>query len=935
MSASESSRFANIMRRILIYEGDIDHRQDLQDIIVAYAALAARMVQLDCQILGGLAHDTNLKFDSASQRYLEVLSSFSCQRSSNFWTTLKDSHQYDYHTTITAMTLRFVDAPGNGFDCIMHMLKMLMSRSSKQQGLLSLVIDALQVVNRMMYHYASLKEDGGVKTKAILEDLTGLPTKAYRIFIAVNSIYQTLIEKQVPALNHAVNHDLSTQLAHLLTSTARADDGVMASINHDYPGITDDLVTQYGSVVAEVTWKLLLCRKCLTEGRMELRVQGVEFMQMDLVTIYTNYMKKETPPDASPLGQYVADLLLANKVVEYLVGVDSHPQLIGRSANIVGFLVIAHRYRTIETDAIWRAVTSSQDSRTVAAILAMLNGFVNLADHESLLYLTTKLQQLPLQAFDASMMRYGVNLLRQLKGTWKNPEADKRMDMPPYRLCMRLLREVIADDSLPLVRRGELYTFAAHQLQQLLHLGPSEADLKTMYAGCIDDIKSCSRFATGSIYAINVLLAQDPEEGMKYLVQKYDLSRLLLEDLACQVDRGSFSNGTIEDVNEQLTPRLELMETIIRYSPDSLDVEKGQQLWDSLLGRQSLHNAFLRDKAWIMLVKAIHACSSSSLRNSFIDQCISVYLPKLDPLLFATQHCLAFVEHVTYYESRLSRLSRDGEEQPLALSGTALLWHLSLVVPIGSIELEAIHKLVALYLDSSKAKDSPRAALEATYVEVVDRCISQLTSAAAKLKAFGDGTSSGEDEPMVIVASEEEVQTQRLSFSRSLLILQEFVQGAKKRPMYSPLRPAISQFPPAREVLKGAPFQLKYQAFSGGVNTGIKSVEVGDLESFSELRERLAQLTGFEKFSAIVGGFQLNLDDDAEKTLREAGLEQKGFVLVKKAHDDDAPPDLAPISELMPLQREIMQHFTKLYPLLDLEDGLAKEVWSAYPFAQG
>ena len=909
------------MSRILIFDQEFDQRQDLEDILVSYAALAARMVQLDCQTLEETAHETNVQYEFASEPYLRCLSFFTYHGSA-FWSTLRRSHDYDYRTTITAMTIRFIDIPRNGIEHLTHYVQLLMSRSHNVPGLLPRVLYPLQVVTRMMQHYVSLRESGNDHAKTLLDSMADIPAKAYRLFQAADPCYQTLITKQVAALSHTVNNDLVLQLSGLLSSVSRADTRILSSIIQQYPNVTDHLFTQSGPVVAELTWKLLVYRKCLIEGRMELRVQGVEYMQQDLVQVWTIHMNHDVANSANPIAQYVADLMLANKVVEYLVGVDSHPQLINRSANIVGFLVITRRYRTIETDAIWRTVTSSQDSRTVDAIFTMLNGFINLADYDTLLYLTTKLEQLQLQSFDGSVLRFGINLLTALRAHWKTLDPDSKMDTPPYQLCMRLIREAAAEDSLGFHRRKELNVFGTQQLRQLLHIGPSEADKKAMYECCINDIKSRSRFSTGSISAIYTLLGQDPEAGIQYLAHHSNLTGLVVEELADHVDRGDFSSPTTEFVDEHLLPRLGLLEAIIRYAPNSLDVESGQRLWDSMLGRQSLHVA-VRDKAWIMLVKAIHSCST---RNSFVDKCISVYLPRLDPVLFATQHSLSFVEQVIHYESRLTRLAPDSEDQPLASSGTALLWHLASVVPSGSIELEAIHKLVVLYLDSPKAKDSPSAAMEATYVEVVDRCISQLTSAARKLKAFNDGTSSGEDEPMIVVASEEEIQAQMLAFSRSLLILKEFVQGAKSRPMYSPPRQAFAQFPLDHQTLRGEPLQLRYQAFSGGVNTGIKSVEVGDLETVSDLEQRFRQLTGFEHFTIITGGFKLNLEDDAERTIRDMKLEQKGLVIVKKVHDDSATPDIAPLSELMPLQKEIMKHFSKLHPLLAVEDELAKQV---------
>lgn len=910
------------MTRILRYNRDVDHRQDFQDLLVAFTALTMRMVKLDCQALEDIAEGANVRTEVPSQAYLKCLSYFSFQHAVPFWTTLHRSHDYDYHTTITAITLRFVEAPGNGFQHLTRMLVLSLSHSTTAQDLTQRSFYPLQLANRIVEHYASLRGIDEPLAKTLLDTMDQLPTKAYQLFQAVDPVYQKLITKQVTALNGDVNRDMVTHLSCLLASIARADERLQASMSQNYPTITNALYGTHGPVVAHLRWKLLVLRKCLMEGRMELRVQGVDSMQQELVSVYKTYIIREPGQYENALAQHVADLLIANRIVEYLVGVESHPKLINQSANIVGFLIITRRYRDTETDAIWRKVTLSQDSRTVDAILTMLNGFIKLADYDILLYLTSKLSQLPLQSFDQSMLDYGVHLLLALQQRWKSLDTNSKLDLPPYHLCIRLIREAATDNSLIAERKRALNVFGTQQLRVLLHLGPNEADRNTVYENCIKDIESRSPISTGSISAVHALLGQNAREEIIRLANDFDLTRLVVGEFSYQAEKDNFTNNTIEAIDELLGPRLGLLEAIIIYAPDSLDIENGQQLWNSMLSRPSLHEV-VRDRALVMLVQAIRSCST---RNSFIDKCITLYLPELEPALFATRHSLSFVEQIIHYESRLAQSMHDEEEQCMAPSGTTLLWRFASVIPSGTVELEAIHMLVAFYLDSPKAKDSPRAAMEASYVEVVDRCISQLSLAATALKGFTDGTSSGEDEPMIVVASEEEIEAHKLSFSRSLLILKEFVHGARSRPMYSPPQEATGQLPSEGRAYNGLPLRLKYQAFSGGLNNGINTIDAGDLESISDLSQRFVDQTGFRHFTVIAGGERLDLQQDPERTLRDIKIDQKGLLIVRKAHDDSAAPDITPVSKPMPLQGEIMKHFAKLHPLLGVEDVLSRKV---------
>ncbi|KAL8831819.1 MAG: hypothetical protein Q9191_000643 [Dirinaria sp. TL-2023a] len=920
---SENGRHGAALWRTLRLDDDTASRQDLEKFLVAFSALTARMVHIDYQTLDDLGPATNIVVDLISDSYLQCLTIMCYPHGSPFWSALQHTHAFDHRAIITAIIVRYMSPPSSGFEHMTHMLTALLSRSPDIPTLLPKLWVPFHAVTRMMQHYNLLQEKDPTGSRMLLEALHQLPSQAYGLFRAIDAIYQQMITKQTPILTLQLNESLLGQLSNLLSAVAKADQRFMDLICEDYPGISDELRTRFGPAPAELTWKFLAYRKCLVEGRMELRVQGVEHMQKELVSIYERFMNKDPSQSSHPVAQYVADLMLANRVVEYLVGVDSHPQLITRSGNIVGFLVITRRYRDAETDAIWRAVASSQDPRTADAIIGMLHNFVGLSDYSSLLYLTTKLDELPLQAFDGSMISYVAYLLQNLRAQWQKSRSEDKMDMPPYQMCIRLIQRSSADDTLGFQKKRALNNAAVQELLQLLQLGPSESDKEAIFDKCIADIRARNRSATGSYCAINALLSQQPEEVIRFLAENYDLPNLAIEELSSLVDSDSVRTSSNEVIDEHFDPRLKLLETIVRYVPDGIRRENGQRLWDTMLGKYSGQHRIVRDKAWLVLVSVIKSCTTS---NSFIDKCISTYLPDLDPALFATEHALAFAEQVINYESRVAPPVQDPSTASRPPSGVTLLWHMASTVPAGSIELGAILKLVAFYLDSPGAKHSPRAALESVYVEVVHRCIVQLTSAATRLQASTDGTSSGEDEPMIIVIPENEFRAQKLSFSRSLLILKEFVKGARSRPTYSPPRQAAPELPLSAHDLVGSPLRIRYQAFSGGNNTGIHSFEVGDLETLADLRQRVTKLTGFPKFTIIAGGQKVNLEQDAKKSLHEAQIDRKGLLIIKQSLDDNMSSEVVPASELMPLQGEIMKHFHKLHQLLAMENELAKEV---------
>lgn len=900
-------------------------RQYFQDFLVSYTALAFRMARIDCQTLNECAIDVDVLPDLISHRYLTNLMTLTSPNGCLLWKSLHELCHFDCRPTITAIIHFFTKRPTNGMRCLSQIIKGLLDRSQTTPSLAQKIWVPLHIVNRIMVHYNLISESRDEVHRAALQSMRHVPSEAYSLFQAVDATLQTFVNKQVSVLSLETSQALVQQLSNLLLSVGAADPELTAFTLRSKLGFTQELENGEGQAIMELAWKFQLLKKCILEGRMEIRVQGVETMQQELVTVYNKYVQRSSLHKDHPVAQYLSDFMLENKLVEYFVGVESHPQLIGRCGNIIGFLVITSRYTEAESDAIWKAVMTSPDPRTVDAILNMLTGFFNISPYDTLLYLTTKLNELPLQAFDNNMMHYSKALLENLRRTWKDLRLDRRLNIPPYHLCIRLIREAAAEKILPFSRAKEIHAFALSELQNLLAYGPGNNDRRLIYEECVKDISCRTPFATGSVSAINALLGQNPEADIRMLAKGSDLTNLVIEEFAQIIDEESPMPSIPRTLDDGLTVRLELLQSIITYIPDTITPEAGQRLWDVMLGHDALSDR-ARHSAWTILVRATRCCQD---RNPFIDRCIGEYMPQLNPK-FITTGCLMFVGQVTEYEARLANIQLDEGQHRISPLGGELLWHISLVAPSGGIELDAIHMLVHLYLDSPKALHTTQGAIEAVQIDVVERCIHQLKIAASKLKSFSDGTSSGEDEPMIVVVSEEEVDLQRLSFARSLLILKEFVQGVRSRPRYSPLPRAKPQFPSNIRDIKGDCFQIRYQSFSGGTNTGIHSIDIGDLETIEELSQRLIALTGFSNFTAIAGGQKLDFANNYGSTLREMKFDQKGLLIVKKAHDANSLPDLAPAPELRPLELEVMKNFRELYQLLGMEEKLAKEVRFPY-----
>lgn len=897
----------------------------LQDFLVAYTALAMRMARIDAQTLTEHLEDPGNPPDLISSRYLIYLVQLQ-SHTSPFWKSVVDLPRYDIKVPVTAIVSRFIQPPISGVTCMTEICKEIFERSQKCPSITQNIWVHLNIANKVVTHYRLLQSSSAATEEAWLPLLRDVSHQLYRFFSVIDSQFQTLISKQVSALSIETSQGLVNVMSTLLQNIAYSDEQLTRKIIQEELGLIQDFDRDDGALLVELAWKFGVLKKCILEGRMEIRVQGVDTMQLELVQVFHKYVQSREDGKDHPTVQYLSDFMLDNKLVDYFVGVESHPQLISRCANIVGFLVVTGRYTEAQSDVIWKGVVTSPDSRFIDALLGMLNGIFNISGYSILLYLTAKLNEIPIHAFDTSMIGYGRTLLDHLRRTWKNSQNEnpifpQKMDMAPFHLCIRLIRQSLVESSFDYGRKREIHNFARTELGNLLEHGPSDADRRAIYQECIKDISDRTEYATGSISAMTALIAQNPEGEIILLTKGSDLTTLMIQEFAHMIETERSSDCHSQMLEERLEIRCTFLQHIIVSAPDTITTPAGGKLWDFAVGSHALHDR-ARSYGWMCFLKALRRCKATE--NPFIDQLIKEFLPRLQPQYYAIG-CLQFVQEVVHYQSCMAtfRIDKDANVGPTA---TDLLWQLSLTAPPDSIEHKSISFLVALCLDSPDVQRRTQAATDAIHIEIVQRCIRQLTSAASRLRSYSDGTSSGEDEPMVIVASEDEVQAQKLCFSRSLMILKEFIHGVRSRPQYSPQPQSQPQLPEDPPEIKGDPISIRYQSFSGGASTDIRTLEVGDLETIQDFTSRLISLTGFPGFSLIAGGQVLNLKSITDQTLRSLKFDQKGLFIIRRAADAESLPSLSHASGLRPVELEVLAHFDELYQLLSMEDKLAKEV---------
>jgi ubiquitin carboxyl-terminal hydrolase 34 len=753
--------------------------------------------------------------------------------------------------------------------------------------------------------------------------VTEILNHSLKFFNKADAVLQVAITKQFPWLTIENSPHLINTLDTLLHYIAAEDQDLACEAvrcsGTDSSAIPEDA----DALVFCHAWKFKTLHKYVTAGRMELRVYGMETMQSDLVGIWRRHIQNK-PPLREPLVRYLVKFIQDTKLVEYIVGVESHPQLISRSPNVIGFLCVTSTYSQADSDTIWQTVSQSQDPRTIAEVLLVLKSILPMSQLPAMLYLCDKLMTLPIHRFDNRTLDFVGDLLQKIQQKYhENRQLNDFTDALPFKLSVRILRDASASSICSPEQKAALQNFATDHLQSLLrNLQISDDETQILWEICVKDVAQMNAHATGSLHALNAWTSSNPAMVTPRLVEAFDFTRLLIENVA-SVTTQPVVGGSAETafVEVEFPARLRMLCLMLDYVPHSVTESLREALWTNVFNSTSIPRS-ARRTAWHMLSIVI---SRRAVRNVYIDSMIEDYLPRLDPSDFDDK-ILEFVKLSVDYELRFSGPIQPDEKGVVTIPGIDRVWRFILQAPSGTVETAATEFVISQYLDHSIMVGQARKVIEATHLSLVDRCVRQVIGAASRLRSFTEGTMSGEDEPMIIIASEAEIRVEQMRFDRSLLFLRQLLQGMKLRPRYSPPPTRAPELPRKAFQDRGDVIVVQYQTFGGKqANVSMKKMSIGDLNTGDELAHYLIELTGFTQFTCISGGQKVDLFGNGAP-LRDLRI-GTGLLMVRKVPDTPEKQIDGRSRPPSPIDSKVIDHFNELYDLLSLEDRLAKEVF--------
>lgn len=102
----------------------------------------------------------------------------------------------------------------------------------------------------------------------------------------------------------------------------------------------------------------------------------------------------------------MADDIRHSGIIEYLVGPESHPELIRLSCNIGNFLVVNHCLTPDILQAVWQPLIDNKDPRIVQGVTKMVLEFVTHMQYSNMVDLCERALDIPFSSYDTSMLDF-------------------------------------------------------------------------------------------------------------------------------------------------------------------------------------------------------------------------------------------------------------------------------------------------------------------------------------------------------------------------------------------------------------------------------------------------------------------------------------------------------------------------------------------------
>ncbi|KAG6241756.1 hypothetical protein E4U25_005574 [Claviceps purpurea] len=917
----------NVMFHLSIRSSDLckipELRNSIIDFYSSFTCLAARMVALDVLAFKDWQATSRSNCRQCpelfSPKYLQQLHEVLSPDHSVANSQNEAQHSSGWprqHEIESFLIDRFQASPGGSIDDLSQLVSFAAALLPENPRLVDALAPLAQVFAACTRKAALAT--GHDRSAGRVRQIDAQLEAGHLVWLHLSDCLNLMIEKHVTRLSTETATALLNAASEILKCALRGSHQQAVDELQEHMRVFPGLPITHTVEAMAWKWSVGVLERLIRSGQMQLRVMAITKLCGDLVYIWQT-AGNASDEDTGLFIEHLGNHLLQTHLVDYIFGSNCHPEIIVESANVLGFLIVTKMYNQQHTDRLWQGLTGRQDSHVAEALARMITSITGLLDYNGLVAWCEKFQTLPLAGFSLSMRTLLESLMENMI---KRCQSEQRIPtLHPFKLCLRLLREASICTQGCQTADTELQFAAMQKLRDLLALGPSPEDRRTLFVSCIDDIAQKSSTSLGSLWCLSMAIRGTAPRDLQVLTEQHDLARLVIEELAHAIGAGRQAGAIAVLSGDSNMPRRDLIMNIIHLQPSAIEDELGTRLLDILVGSDSPCEED-RAAGWLVILSVM---KQASLKNSFLQTCFSKYLPSLPASCFS-DGMLDFVR-----ERALSLAGDNGDfalddSESLSTSGLEQLWRIILEADDSPLIARAICTLaVDLYLESNAMRRCPMPRARRVHLSLVSRCLDQMKSAATWIRGSVECVSGNDDVCLMTASNDVELRQQELIFRRSLQLLKFFLKKHQAHPRFSvpDLRPFMAR---ALNKMVGCSAELKCQAFDGRDQSSIQHLEIGRQNTVACLLAEIRRVTGFEDYRIYYRGQQwCPSENQIGLTLYELHI-QDDVMLVKREDDISSTAEgMKPGSSQ--LEIEILSHFKELWEYLGMEEKFAEDIY--------
>ena len=854
--------------------------------VLIYFRLCTQLMTVDIELLQHTAVEPLRPFELCSLRHVRNVEALA-NPDAPFWSNLREMSQVESIVLVRDLIQSALLEDCDIFSIGARLSTMLLQSVSKTQKSNAALFHCTKTFAHAHLHILTV-EALGTDANIIARNLQKLNREGFNL---VKEAEEQL--KKATTLSPEACVEIVCSISDLLLVIAKHDPRLTASLPSKIPAEPGS--DEYARMI-QYDFTLRLLWHLVVKSKMELRVAAIQALGKQLIWVWRQSTRSEAVP-TDHVVQFVAGLLIELDVVKYIVSADSHPQISGRSGDVLGLIAITHRWTPEMTDQVWTAVKSNSDPRAVTAILECLKTVTKLCEKEEAMRLGRNVLDLPTAALTPQLLDFFLSLVgdNTKDGFSTSVEAIRAKQ----NLCLEFVQRLAPhEEFFHWVDRGLAL------LSVLERVAPDVSHRQEMYEACIGSIKSRSHLSHGSLHAIRQLTFEQNKEW-RMLLQEYGFAQILADDIC------NFAATKTPNFLLGLELRLVLLSNVLLGDPSMLSEETQMRILDHLVGENAI-NPVAQDHAWHYLVaKIVKACR---VENEFVRRFMFDFLPQLPPKHYRMgirDMLLAVAE----YRRRVQPLESPGENEVCHIPYEDIFWHLINSAPDRTIENDTIRLLSQQYIHGETLQ-MRTSCVAATHATLVERCITQLTEAAAVISENQESV-QGHDE--VFSAAERR-------FTRTLYFLTQFLADVKSRPQLQDKSEMVQASPRSRFSSpedSSEVYHLKYQAFSPGLQKEIQELKISANTTFAELDVKLRHATGFDKISCLNSGRPLDLSQEPDRVVADLS----GLVIVRDVSNNQTTSGYPQVNSGKTVaERTILTHLNTFCEFLTLPEGLSGPV---------